>query len=63
MKCAQARSLFSPYLDGILTGAQMRALGDHLHPPGFCLKVKLRFAQTGSETAYARDIISVLEYT
>lgn len=38
MKCAQARSLFSPYLDGILTGAQMRALGDHLEGCGECLR-------------------------
>jgi hypothetical protein len=30
MKCSQARSLFSPYLDGVLTGHQMRDLGNHL---------------------------------
>lgn len=30
MKCAQAKSLFSPYLDGALTGTQMHALGRHL---------------------------------
>jgi hypothetical protein len=30
MKCAQAKSLFSPYLDGAVTGSQMRALGEHL---------------------------------
>jgi hypothetical protein len=30
MKCPQARSLFSPYLDGAVTGTQMHALGQHL---------------------------------
>src|SRR5581483_6986475 len=30
MNCAQAKSLFSPYLDGAVTGSQMRAIGEHL---------------------------------
>ena len=30
MKCSEAKSLFSPYLDGAVTGSQMRALGEHL---------------------------------
>jgi hypothetical protein len=30
MKCSQAKSLLSPYLDGVLTGKQMLALGGHL---------------------------------
>jgi hypothetical protein len=30
MKCAHANSLFSPYLDGAVTGTQMRDLGQHL---------------------------------
>jgi hypothetical protein len=30
MKCAQAKSLFSPYLDGALTGTQMHALSAHM---------------------------------
>jgi len=30
MQCPQAKRLFSPYLDGALTGAQMLALQDHL---------------------------------
>src|ERR1700687_2563314 len=30
MKCTQAKSLFSPYLDGAVTGTQMRALSQHL---------------------------------
>jgi hypothetical protein len=30
MNCSQARSLFSPYLDGVVNGRQMRDLGNHL---------------------------------
>jgi hypothetical protein len=30
MKCAEARVLFSPYLDGVVNGHQMRDLGEHL---------------------------------
>ncbi len=30
MNCSQYRSLFSPYLDGVLNGRQMRDLSDHL---------------------------------
>ncbi len=30
MNCAQVKSLFSPYLDGAVTGSQMRAIGEHL---------------------------------
>ena len=30
MKCAEANSMFSPYLDGAVTGTQMRALRVHL---------------------------------
>lgn len=36
MKCAQAKPLFSPYLDGAVTGMQMRALGQHLESCGAC---------------------------
>ncbi len=36
MKCAQAKSLFSPYLDGAVTGKQMRALGQHLETCAGC---------------------------
>jgi len=36
MKCAQAKSLFSPYLDGAVTGAQMHALGQHLESCASC---------------------------
>lgn len=30
MNCAETRSLLSPYLDGVLTGLQMRGLAEHL---------------------------------
>jgi len=30
MNCSQAKALFSPYLDGALSGTQMHALGGHL---------------------------------
>lgn len=30
MKCAEAKSLLSPYLDGAVTGRQMLALGQHM---------------------------------
>jgi hypothetical protein len=36
MKCAHAKSLFSCYLDGAVTGMQMRALGEHLETCGSC---------------------------
>ena len=36
MNCSQARSLFSPYLDGMLTGHQMQAVAAHLSHCGSC---------------------------
>lgn len=36
MKCSQAKSLLSPYLDGVLTGTQMLALGAHLDSCNTC---------------------------
>ena len=36
MMCSHARSLFSPYLDGALTGRQMHALSGHLAGCGGC---------------------------
>jgi hypothetical protein len=36
MKCAQAKQLFSSYLDGAVTGIQMRALGEHLENCTHC---------------------------
>lgn len=36
MTCARAKTLFSPYLDGAVTGAQMRELSDHVAGCGRC---------------------------
>lgn len=36
MKCAQAKLLFSPYLDGAVTGTQMHALSEHMNSCSEC---------------------------
>jgi hypothetical protein len=36
MKCTQAKSMFSTYLDGAVTGLQMRAIGEHLEACPAC---------------------------
>jgi len=36
MNCVQAKSLFSPYLDGAVTGRQMQELGHHLQTCANC---------------------------
>ncbi|MGH9523406.1 MAG: anti-sigma factor family protein [Terriglobales bacterium] len=36
MRCTEARTMLSPYLDGVLTGVQMRNLGNHLSGCGEC---------------------------
>jgi len=36
MKCAQAKLLFSPYLDGAVTGTQMHALSQHMEGCPHC---------------------------
>jgi len=36
MKCAEAKSLLSPYLDGAVSGAQMRGLSEHLETCARC---------------------------
>src|SRR5579862_4623381 len=36
MQCPRAKQLFSPYLDGAVTGAQMLALQDHLSECAAC---------------------------
>src|SRR5690348_1967940 len=36
MNCTQAKALFSPYLDGAVSGKQMRALSDHLNTCAEC---------------------------
>ena len=40
MKCGEAKSLFSPYLDGAVTGTQMHALSQHLE---ICLRCKREY--------------------
>jgi hypothetical protein len=36
LQCPRAKQMFSPYLDGALTGAEMLALQDHLEECGEC---------------------------
>jgi anti-sigma factor RsiW len=36
MNCSQAKALFSPYLDGALSGLQMHALAGHLDECAYC---------------------------
>ena len=47
MRCTEARTMLSPYLDGVLTGVQMRVLGDHLSGCDTCNRhyVQLRRTQ------------------
>jgi hypothetical protein len=42
MKCAEAKSLLSPYLDGVVTGAQMRGLSEHLE---ICARCETEYVQ------------------
>ncbi|MGB9104426.1 MAG: zf-HC2 domain-containing protein [Terriglobales bacterium] len=46
MNCSQARSLFSPYLDGVLNGRQMRDLGKHLAQCAACSHESALLADT-----------------
>ena len=46
MKCKQARSIFSLYLDSALTGRQMQALGSHLEDCGSCQREYNQLRQT-----------------
>jgi hypothetical protein len=46
MNCSQARSLFSPYLDGVLNGRQMRDLGNHLAQCAACSHESALLADT-----------------
>lgn len=46
MTCAQARPLFSPYLDGAVTGRQMRDLGHHLESCNRCQRHYISLRQT-----------------
>jgi len=36
MKCSEAKSLFSPYLDGMVTGTEMLALSEHFATCAYC---------------------------
>jgi hypothetical protein len=46
MKCATAKSLFSPYLDGAVTGKEMRALSQHLEACADCRHEYVSLHQT-----------------
>jgi Putative zinc-finger len=46
MMCAQAKPLFSPYLDGSVTGNQMRELGRHLESCERCSRQYISLRQT-----------------
>src|SRR5438477_232093 len=46
MKCAEAKSLFSPYLDGAVSGTEMRALGTHLNQCSHCNREYALLRQT-----------------
>ena len=46
MKCTQAKSLFSPYLDGAVTGKQMRDLSDHVSACALCQREYLLLQRT-----------------
>src|SRR5881397_292611 len=46
MTCAQAKSLFSPYLDGAVTGAQMHAISRHLQFCALCRREYISLQQT-----------------
>jgi hypothetical protein len=46
MKCSQAKSLLSPYLDGMVTGAQMLALSEHFENCAGCFREYQSLRQT-----------------
>ena len=46
MKCMNVRSLFSSYMDGVLTGAQMQQLSEHLAHCAGCKQDYARLRQT-----------------
>ena len=46
MTCAQARPLFSPYLDGAVTGKQMRELSQHIESCEGCSRQYVSLRQT-----------------
>jgi hypothetical protein len=46
VKCTEAKTLFSPYLDGVLTGAQMIGLSHHLEGCGSCTEIYVSLCRT-----------------
>ena len=46
MTCGQAKSLFSPYLDGAVTGTQMHSLSEHLEGCDLCHQQYVSLRQT-----------------
>src|SRR5437868_5115810 len=46
MTCSQAKSLFSPYLDGAVSGKQMRFLSEHLEGCARCNQQYTSLRQT-----------------
>lgn len=46
MTCAEAKSLFSPYIDGAVSGTQMRALGQHIDECSACAREYKLLVQT-----------------
>jgi anti-sigma factor RsiW len=51
MNCGGARSLLSPYLDGVLTGRQMQELGDHMAECQACAAEYTMLSQTQQAVA------------
>ena len=46
MRCTEARTMLSPYLDGVLTGVQMRVLGEHLSGCDGCNRQYVQLRRT-----------------
>jgi anti-sigma factor (TIGR02949 family) len=46
MKCAEAKRLLSPYLDGAVTGTEMRALQEHMERCPACMREYTLLRQT-----------------
>jgi hypothetical protein len=46
MKCSEAKSMFSPYLDGVVTGTEMLALTRHLDSCARCQRAYVSLRQT-----------------
>ena len=65
MTCAQAKPLFSPYLDGAVTGKQMRDISGHRNPAAragrrfVSLRRRQRFPQSQMGPLQARQILAL----